>query len=249
MNAELERLIALQRLDTAAHDAEQRLADEPARQGALEARIEAARQEVAAAKERLTASQQARREIEKEVALHQGRLSKFREQAMAVKTNQEYHAIQKEIGFAQGEIKTLEDQILERMLEADDLAAAVKRADATLASEQKQADVDRKAMTAEHGELEQSLARIRGERATIVAALNPSLLAIFEQVSRRRHGVALSEARDGVCTICHVRLRPQVFNNVLRNDQIIQCDHCNRILYSVPAPAQPAADPISQPAR
>ena len=28
---------------------------------------------------------------------------------MAVKTNQEYHAIQKEIEFAQTEIKTLED--------------------------------------------------------------------------------------------------------------------------------------------
>jgi predicted nucleic acid-binding Zn-ribbon protein len=247
MNPDLERLIALQRLDTAAHDAEQRLAEEPERQRALEARVDAARQDVAAAKERLAASQQARREVEKEVAVHQGRLSKFREQAMAVKTNQEYHAIQKEIGFAQGEIKTLEDTILERMLEADELAAAVKRADAALAGEQKQADADRKAMAAEHAALEESLARLKAERATIVAAIDPRLLATFDLVARRRQGVALAEARDGICTICHVRLRPQVFNNVLRNDQIIQCDHCNRILYYV-APAQPPADTVSQPA-
>jgi hypothetical protein len=36
-----------------------------------------------------------------------------------------------------------------------------------------------------------------------------------------------------------VRLRPQVFNTVLRNEQILQCDHCSRILYFVPVP--PAA--------
>jgi predicted nucleic acid-binding Zn-ribbon protein len=65
------------------------------------------------------------------------------------------------------------------------------------------------------------------------------VLTIFETVARRRHGVAVGEARDGICTICHVRLRPQVFNTVRRNDEIVQCDSCNRILYYVPAP--PAA--------
>src|ERR1044071_572389 len=133
MHPDLERAIALQKLDTAAHDAERRIAEEPERTRALDARLEAARQHVADAKAQLAANQTARREIEKDVSVHQGRLSKFREQAMAVKTNQEYHAIQKEIGFAQGEIKTLEDRILERMIEADELTAASKRADKTLA--------------------------------------------------------------------------------------------------------------------
>ena len=40
---------------------------------------------------------------------------------------------------------------------------------------------------------------------------------------------------------CHVKLRPQIFNEVRRNDSLIQCDSCSRILYHVPAarPAQP----------
>jgi predicted nucleic acid-binding Zn-ribbon protein len=60
-------------------------------------------------------------------------------------------------------------------------------------------------------------------------------------VAKRRHGVAVAEARDGICTICHVRLRPQVFNTVRRNDEVIQCDSCQRILYFVPpAPLAPA---------
>ena len=75
--------------------------------------------------------------------------------------------------------------------------------------------------------------------------IEPRTVAIFEKVSRRRQGVAVAEARGGVCTICHVRLRPQVFNEVRRNDQIIQCDTCNRILYFSPTPAE-AAEAASQ---
>jgi hypothetical protein len=245
MNADLERLIALQRLDSAAHDAERRLAEEPERDKALEARIDAARQQLTESKERLTESQNTRREIEKNVAVHQGRLSKFREQAMAVKTNQEYHAIQKEIGFAQGEIKSLEDQVLERMLEADELTAAVKRAEAGLAAEQKATDAEKKAMAAEHARLQASLEQLRGERAEIVRAIDPQLLTVFDAVARKRNGIALSEAKDGICTICHVRLRPQVFNTVLKNELILQCDHCNRILYYVPV-LRPAPDGVPQ---
>ena len=250
MHPDLERLIALQRLDTTADAARKKLADEPVREKALETRLDAAKQRVASAKEQLTGNQNARRAIDKEVAVHQGRLSKFREQAMAVKTNQEYHAIQHEIAHAQAEIKKHEDAMLERMIEADDLTAAVKKAESDSAAEQKAVDADRKAMKAEHGELEKSLERIVEERRAIVGALDQQLLVTFEQVAKKRHGVAVAEARDGICTICHVRLRPQVFNTVRRNESIVQCDSCQRVLYFVPAAATataPAADSPAQP--
>jgi predicted nucleic acid-binding Zn-ribbon protein len=240
MNAELERLITLQQLDSAVEAATRKLAGEPEQEKALEARLEAARQRVAATKTQLADNQSGRRAVEKDVAVHQGRLSKFRETAMAVKTNQEYHAVQKEIAFAQTEIKTLEDKILEQMLEADELTGALKKAEQDLASEQKAIDADRKAIAAEHSELQTAVDRMSGEREGIVAAIDKQLFSMYEQVKRKRNGIALSEARDGICTICHVRLRPQVFNSVRRNDSILQCDHCNRVLFFVPAPA-PAA--------
>ena len=249
MNADLERLFALQKLVSAAHDAERALADEPEREKALEGRLETARRRLAADKERLAGNQNARRAVEKDVAVHQGRLSKFREQAMAVKTNQEYHAVQKEIGFAQGEIKTIEDKILELMVEADDLAAAVKRAEAELASEQKTVETERRSMATELTAMKSSLERIAAERAEVVRGLGAKALAIFELVLRRRNGVAVAPARDGICTVCHVRLRPQVFNTILRNDQIIQCDSCQRILYFVPTAAPATSTSVSQPAQ
>ena len=237
MHADLERVIALQRLDSAVDAAKKKLADEPEREKALDARLDAAKQHVATAKARLAENQGARRDIEKELSLHQGRLSKFREQAMAVKTNQEYHAIQHEIAHAQTAIKTHEDRMLERMLEADELTAAAKKSEAELSAEQKAIDADRKAMKAEHAELQAAIEKMAGERAAIVSALPPEVLSRFEQVARKRNGVAVAEAKDGICTICHVRLRPQVFNTVRRNEEIMQCDHCQRILYFVPAPA------------
>ena len=240
MNADLERLIALQQLDSAALDAERRLADEPEREKALDTRIEAARQAVTAAKEKLADNLSARRAIEKDVAVHQARLSKFRDQTMAVKTNQELHAIQHQIAFAETEVKALEDKVLEGMLEADDLTATAKRADAALVAEQKAVEQDRRAIAVEQTEMQAVVERVRGERSQLVAAMNPQVLATFQRVSQRRNGVAMAPARDGVCTICHVRLRPQVFNTVLKNEQILQCDHCNRILYYKPVAAAPA---------
>src|SRR5690349_4606479 len=177
MNADLERVIALQRLDSEAGAARKKLAEAPEREKSFDARLDAAKQRVAEAKAKLAANQDARRTIEKEVAVHQGRLSKYRDQAMAVKTNQEYHAIQHEIAHAQGEIKKHEDAILERMIEADDLTSTIKTAEADLAAQQKSIDADRKTMQAEHGELRKTLDGLLAERAGIVGAVDKRVLS------------------------------------------------------------------------
>jgi uncharacterized protein len=242
MHADLERLITLQRIDSSIHDAEQRLADEPVRMQVLDSRLDEARQQVADVKEHIAQNQSARRDIEKDVAMHQGRLSKFRDQAMAVKTNQEYHAIQHEISFAQNEIKAHEDRVLERMMEADELAGALKVAETGLSATQKEVDTEKRAIAAEHDVLRASVDALKAERQTVIASLAPEALSLFDVVSRRRNGVAMAEARNGICTICHVRLRPQVFNTVLRNEAVIQCDSCNRILYHLPPQAGGGAE-------
>ena len=63
---------------------------------------------------------------------------------------------------------------------------------------------------------------------------------LFRSVAKRRAGIAIAEAKDGICVVCHVRMRPQVFNDVRKNTQIVQCDSCNRILYYIPPPPAPA---------
>lgn len=127
--------------------------------------------------------------------------------------------------------------MLERMMELDELNGTLKTAETDLATTQKSVESEKTAIVTEHDVLRDRVDALKAERAGVVSSLSAEALTIFERVSGRRNGIAMSEAKDGVCTLCHVRLRPQVFNTVRRNDAILQCDHCNRILYFVPPPA------------
>lgn len=240
MNADLQHLIALQTIDSALHDAERRLAEEPARLKALDTRLDGARTAVDEAKARIAANQAARRDIDKDVVLHQGRLSKYRDQSMAVKTNEEFHAIQHQMAFEQNEIKTHEDRMLERMMEADDLASGLKAAEADLATALREVEAEKRAIAAEHDVLRARVEALRAERTTVVSQISADALGVFDLVAKRRGGIGIAEAKDGICTVCHVRLRPQVFNTVRRNEAILQCDSCQRILFFNP-PAAAAA--------
>src|SRR5205807_5364710 len=107
-------------------------------------------------------------------------------------------------------------------------------------------DADRRTLAGDVEALRTSLEKLRAERSELVRNIDPQVLAVFDLVARRRNGIAVAEARDGICTICHVRLRPQVFNNIRRNDSIIQCDSCQRILYFAPSAAAATPDSVGQ---
>ncbi len=246
MLPDLERLIRLQQLESTADADRRRIAEQPERAQALQARIDAAQAAADTAKAQLADSQQARREVEKEVAAVQSRLTKFKGQLMDVKTNREYQAMQKEIEVAEGEVKGMEDRILELMLEADQLTATVKAAERALAAEQQAVATDRRTLDEEVAAWEAELEKVSAARAELVADMNPQLVVTFEQLANQRKGIAVAEARDGICTICHVRMRPQVFNTIRRNDAIIQCDHCRRILYFVAVPTDAVANEAVQ---
>ncbi len=124
------------------------------------------------------------------------------------------------------------------MEEADTLAIELKTAEAALKAGQAEAAAERRKLDEERAGLEGELRRMADERASVAARLSKESLAIFERVASGRKGIAMAEARDGLCTACHVRLRPQVFNDVRRNDSLIQCESCHRILYFVPAAAR-----------
>jgi predicted nucleic acid-binding Zn-ribbon protein len=46
-----------------------------------------------------------------------------------------------------------------------------------------------------------------------------------------KHGTALSAVVDGSCSVCHFALRPHLQQRVRRCEEIIDCEHCHRILY------------------
>jgi uncharacterized protein len=244
MNADLTRLIRLQQLESAADEARKKIADHPARTQALDARLQAAREVVADIKARLTAAAEKRRAEEKEVAGVQTRLAKYKDQLLEVKTNREYTAMLHEIETAQNDIRTREDRILEVMMESDELNAAIKKSDAELKAAEKEIAAERATLETEMTRLQAEIDKTTAEREKLVADIDRHVLSIFETTAKGRKGVAVAEAKDGLCTICHVRLRPQVFNEVRKNESIIQCDSCRRILYF--AGNSEASAPVSQ---
>jgi uncharacterized protein len=230
MDADLDRLIRLQQTDTFIDGARRRIADHPNLVAGLDSRLAAAKAGVEAARTRVTENQAARRAVEKDLAVIQARLAKFKDQLMEVKTNREYTAMLKEIEVAQHDVRQLEDRILERMIEADELAAGQKEAETRLAADQGEIAAERIQIEADTGRLGRELDEAVARRAELLAGISPQMLGTYETV-RGRRGTAVVEVRSGYCSACHVRLRPQMANELRRNERIFQCESCQRVLY------------------
>lgn len=239
----LQTLIALQALDSAAENARRRLADLPAAEQAVDRRIAAAQAAVDGAKAAHAENQRQRRELEKQVAAVDARLSKFDDHRAAIKTNHEYTALLHEIATAKAEKDNLEEHILVLMESADTLQATVKESERILAVVTQEGQAARTALGTERRELEAELARLAAQKTEDSAAVDKALLARYEQLLKQRKMVAVAEMRGDLCTACHVRLRPAVTQQVRRNAELVACDSCQRILYFRPAPADAAAAP------
>ena len=169
MHADLDCLIRLSQLDVFSESARRRIADHPALVQSLDARLASATAALEAARAAAADNQANRRAVEKDLAMINSRLSKFKDQLMEVKTNKEYTAMLKEIEAAQTELRRLEDRLLERMLEADDLVARQKEAEARLAE-------DKGVIAGERAKLEEETSRLQRELDGAVASRAPSRL-------------------------------------------------------------------------
>jgi predicted nucleic acid-binding Zn-ribbon protein len=241
MLPDLERLIALQDLDTRATQARHVVAVAPERIAALDARLAEGTAALEAVKASIAANQAARRTVDKDLLSAQQRLDKYKEQSMAVKTNAEFHAMQHQMTAVKAEIDDFESRTLEIMMAADELAAGLKRAEARVKVDEAAVAAERAAIERERDEQAAVVKASAEERAALVAKMTPSVVATFEKVARMRGGVGLARAEKERCVVCQVRLRPMVFNAVMRNDEIVQCDSCQRILYYVPPSAPDAS--------
>ena len=116
-------------------------------------------------------------------------------------------------------------------LEADDLSRDVTQAEQRLAEEQTVVAAEREGIEQERTALQAQLATFDVERNKVAEQLPSQAMSLFKTLARGRNGVAVVEARQGRCTSCQVRLRPQLFNDVRSNSALIQCESCQRILY------------------
>ena len=235
----LSALIALQALDSAAEALRKRLADMPAAEQAIVTAVNSARAHVDAEKSRIQENNQARRTLEKDIAGVDTRLARFDDHKAAVKTNHEYTALLHEISTAKGEKDAIEERLLVLMEEGDTLAAGLKAAERALAEEEDRGRKARAALDSDRTQIDKELAHLSSERARESREVDTALLSKYSQLLKQRKGIAVSKMTGDICDACHVRLRPHVTQQVRRNDGIVQCDSCQRILYYI-APVEGA---------
>ena len=208
MLPEIENLLRLQEADKEIRRLQDEIAELPKRVAAIEHKLAATKAQLEKAQAAVKADEATRRKHETAIADLRGKISKYRDQSLDVKTNDQYKALLHEIQFAETEIAATEDKILELMLNSDARDKEVKAAQADLKAEAAEIEKEKADAHQRTAEDEKQLTEWRGKRDQMRAGVNEDLLRHYERVSKFR-GTGISEVRDHKCMACQVMLRPQ----------------------------------------
>lgn len=231
MNPELRNLIALQDLELKIAVLQKQVSDIPQASANFEADLQRTKN---AHQERVAHSKELanrRRTLEGEVDMARTKLARLRDQLMAVKTNKEYTAMLHEIQLAEEQIRGQEDKILEVMEEMESREKDLKQAEQEMLRQCSEIQESIRKTLESTPLLEAELAQLREAKVSMESRINAELLARYRQIADARKGVALAEAKDELCSVCHVRIRPQMYADLLRTETIQSCDSCSRILF------------------
>jgi predicted nucleic acid-binding Zn-ribbon protein len=192
-------------------------------------------------KKRLTANLKERKDLEVDIKAIQEKITRHKDQLYQVKTNEQYRAMLKEIEGEEANSRKIEDQILEKMIEAEDIQEHVQEAAARLDGEKARVAAEIKRLQDERQKDMDERESLQARRKEVATALSAPVLALYERIRSYRPGAAVAEVRDGLCTACNVRLRPQVYNEVRISESVMTCENCSRIQYYIEPPAEEQA--------
>ena len=252
MNSDLQKLIELEKTDREIARLTEEVAALPKRVAAIEGKLADDKAAVEHARAAIKSNEAGRRKLDTEIQGFQQKIMKYRAQSSSVKTNEEYKALMHEVGFAEKEINTAEDKILELMIAQEAEEKALKTAEAQMKAETVEVEKEKAEAHTRTAEDEKLLAELGETRSQLRAGISDTALAHYDRVMRQRKS-ALAEARGQKCMACFVMLRPQTWEEIRSNEHIITCSSCGRILYYDPAneppPEPPKKKSKSQPAQ
>lgn len=230
MQAQIDALERLAVIDAELGTLHEELARERQALQSKKQHLEELDSKLARAQESISQMDRLRGELIQEMRQMSVQLEKSREKLSRCRTEREANA-------AQREVEELRKLFRDREIEIDKLGTLVEQARGELES----TEAERNQLTSELGEsegavtsrlneVERELASGQDKRKEIVAAVQPVLYRRYELV-RKRRGTAIAFTQDGTCSACHMRLPPQLFQQLMRGTDFGQCPSCNRILY------------------
>lgn len=230
MLEEIRKLIELAETDYQIRELDTKCRVVPKRIKELEAQWERAKQEFDENAERIAACERDKKQHEQDVEAIRAGLGKSQSKQARVKTDREYWAQMKETDDLKKQLKEAEDKILALMEQSEVLEKQRVPLDQTVREAQERRDTETAHLSKEMNGVSEQLEKLRQERAELVERIPRELRHRYEMVAQAR-GIAIAGVREGICTGCNMSLTPQQYNELIRNDRLITCETCHRILY------------------
>jgi predicted nucleic acid-binding Zn-ribbon protein len=234
VHSELEQLLILQDREQKIRQIGIEIETVPLRRKSLEAQLAASKASVEALKQRARQVEIDRKKMELDVGVRTETITRLKTQQYQTRKNDEFQALGHEIERYENEIRKIEDEELELMVQADkvkvDLAEEENKATGVKESIARQtADLDEKSKA-----LQSRLEELTRERADLAEKIDEDLLALFERLFKSKGDAAVVAIEHGVCTGCHMKVTTATVAQVKVGKEIVSCENCGRILYEAP---------------
>ncbi len=234
MLPDIEKLLELQVADSEIRTLQDEVAALPKRVAAIEQKLAGTKAHLEKVRATAKTDEANRKKFEANIKDLQGKISKYRDQSLDVKTNDQYKAFLHEIQFAEQEIRLNEDRILEVMVNVEAREKEVKAAEAELKAETAEIEKEKEEARKVTAEDQKKLSERNAERDGLRQGISEDVLRHYERVAKFR-GSGLAEVRDHKCMGCQVMLRPQIYNEARSGETVMFCESCQRIYYYIPA--------------
>jgi len=233
---QIELLVDLQTVDQQLRDRTEAI-DALRRQAAeLQAELDEQRKVLEATRAERVALESRRRELEGMLSDEESKMKDRRMRLSRIRNEKEAAAVRREIELGKEGNQKLEEELLTCFEALDGVTARESETQTTFDALHQRRSEQQTFVDAEIGTLSNGLDEARQRRAQLAAAVDGDLRRKYETIFVKRRGVAVVEVRGGSCVGCHMRVAPQLFNEIQRNQRVISCPNCNRILYCRPEP-------------
>ena len=178
MLSDIEKLLELQVADKEIRQLKDEIAALPKRVASIEEKLAGTRARLDKAKAAAKADEANKKKFEAAIQDLQGRISKYKDQSLDVKTNDQYKALMHEIQFAEKEIRINEDRILEVMLNVEVREKEVKAAEIELKAETAEIDKEKEEARKVTAEDQKKLAEWNAKRDTLRQGISEALYGL-----------------------------------------------------------------------
>jgi predicted nucleic acid-binding Zn-ribbon protein len=243
---ELSRLIDVQEIDKVIQEVTQDLTKLPEELKAGEAAQEELKASYAARLQELEDLKARRRDTETEMADMEESIKNSRQRLMEIKSNIEYKAMLKEIAFKEDQRDQRETRILQFMELMETQNRLIAEQIGQMEEQESILVQQRQEVAVQVAKLQRELAELEEKRKKVRKVVPAPLMKRYEFIRQRRNSSAICPVHEGVCLGCHMNILPQQFIDLQKGLEILQCPHCQRILYW--ADEMGEADAANQPA-